>query len=391
MARLAWTALAMNESRNAAFTRLPALAIAWMFALITCLAFAFPAQAHAWYNDVTDSYSASQEVTTNGAALTGGDIPEGTYPISVSCSSYMCKFTNVTATSVGGELWVTFTLSKAYDALYFGTAEQAAAQTDDEGTDYSAYYVTPPLGEYVSRQFSLPIPALNKPITLATYSGGSKGTEKGMWYTRTVSFNSSSEVEKAIKEAKEPSAKEEAKSTETSKTDATSGDNGKTSSKKKSEDEKKSDKKSKKETSKKKETTTSSTTSTTSGTGQSNATASGTGSGTGGSTGNSGSGNSDSKDDEGDKSDGADNAGQGPVAAANAKIGQAISVVGVDVEIPDLPTPNSQASEQQSKSDEVPLPAIIAAVVLVNAALIGAFVFGLRRAWRGGLPHGRDQ
>ncbi len=178
-------------------------------ALALCAAVLVPNTAHAWFNDVTDSYPASQEVTTGGDVLTAADIPEGQYGISASSSSYMCKITNVTLTSVGGELWVTFNLSKAYNALYPGSAEEAAAATNSEGTDASNYYITEPFEGYVDRQFSILIDALNQPMPLATYSGGSKGLEDGLWYSRTVSFNSSSEVMAAVEAAKNPPAEQE--------------------------------------------------------------------------------------------------------------------------------------------------------------------------------------
>ena len=174
-----------------------ACGLAALFAGILSCALA-PASAYAWFNDVTDSYPASQAVSVSGSPLTGADIPEGVYNITASTSSYMCKMSNVTLTSSGGGLWATFTLSKAYNALYLGTAEGAAASTNEDGTDVSAYYISDPLEGYVARQFSIPISALNQEMTIAAYSGGSKGNDKGMWYTRTVVFNSSSEVEDAI-------------------------------------------------------------------------------------------------------------------------------------------------------------------------------------------------
>ena len=93
----------------------------------------------------------------------------------------MCKISDVTLTSSRGELYVTFTMSAAYNALYLGTAEEAAAATNADGTDASAYFVSDPFEGYVARQFALPIPALNYEIALATYSGGSKGNDAGMW------------------------------------------------------------------------------------------------------------------------------------------------------------------------------------------------------------------
>lgn len=173
----------------------------WLAAtLVVCaMLCAYPGStAYAWFNDVTDSYPASQDVPVSGSALTGADVPEGVYNITASSSSYMCKLSNVTLTSAGGGLWATFTMSGAYNALYPGTAEEAAASTNEDGTDVSAYYISDPLEGYVSRQFSIPIDALNQVMTLATYSGGSKGIDGGMWYTRTVVFNSSKEVDDAI-------------------------------------------------------------------------------------------------------------------------------------------------------------------------------------------------
>ena len=184
-------------------------------ACASCLG-VLPTPAYAYLDQVTDSYPASQEVTVGGDVLTADVIPEGTYPISVSSSSFMCKLTNVTLTSVQGQLWATFTISKAYNALYLGTAEEAASLSGTQGVDYTPYYTTDPLEGYVARQFSLPIPALNTPITLATYSGGNNGTERGLWYTRTVAFNSSSQVMQAIEDAKNPSPAEDGGSSSSS-------------------------------------------------------------------------------------------------------------------------------------------------------------------------------
>ena len=134
---MAW----VEATRMGLARRIMALAIL-PFAILACLVLAFPAQAHAKFNDVTDSYPATQDVPVSGSALTASDIPEGTYSITATSSSYMCKFTKVTLTSAQGQLWVTFTLSEAYSALYLGTAEEAAANTNEDGTDYTAYYVT---------------------------------------------------------------------------------------------------------------------------------------------------------------------------------------------------------------------------------------------------------
>lgn len=365
-------------------------------ALLPILVFAvlllvFPASAYALYNDVTDSYSATQDVTTKGDVLTAADVPEGTYPITISCSSYMCKFTNATLTSAQGQLWATFTLSKAYDALYFGTAEEAAAQTNEDGTDYSQYYVTPPLGEYVSREFSLPIPALNQKVTLATYSGGSKGTEGGVWYTRTVVFNSSDAVENAVKGITEQPAKEETKQPEGAKQEAATSKveeattQDASSGKKKSKDKDTSSSKKKaetKETPEQESNTDANDATTVAGTEQ------GAG-GSGATTGSAGTGSSASEDKNASAGapESASSASASSAAAVpnNAKVGQSISVVGAEAAISDTPTPAAQADRQRGQDQSVPLLAVVAGVVAVNAALAGAFVFGLHRAWHGGL------
>ena len=151
-------------ARRAGNAKSKRLSFCWqagvLLALIALiLASSLPHKAFAWFNDVTDSYPATQEVSVSGDVLTGADIPEGAYSITATTSSYMCKITDVTLTSAGGQLWATFTISKAYNALYLGTAEEAAANTNEDGTDYSAYYVVDPLEGYFARQFSLPIPA----------------------------------------------------------------------------------------------------------------------------------------------------------------------------------------------------------------------------------------
>ena len=176
----------------------------WLYGMLAC-----PQTAFAWLYDVTDAYPASQAITITGDVLTAADIPEGNYSSTISCSSSMCKFTNVTVTSVGGELWVTFKLSSAYDALFFGTAEEAAACSDDQGDNYSPYYTSGSVGERADRQFSLPIPALNYEVTLATFSGGSQGTDKGLWYTRTIVCNSSAEIDLAVETGRSPGSSDD--------------------------------------------------------------------------------------------------------------------------------------------------------------------------------------
>ena len=361
-----------------------------------------PARAYAWFNDVTDSYPASQDVNVSGSPLTGADIPEGTYPINVSCSSYMCKFTNATVTSVGGELYVTFTLSKAYNALFLGTAEEAAANTNEDGTDVSAYYVSEPLEGYVARQFTLPISALNQKITLATYSGGSKGNKEGMWYTRTVAFNSSSAIEEAMAGGKEDPGKEEQPSdtgqqegqsgggnTEQKTTDVTDTSNPQTTTDTTDTTSSDTTTSSKSKNKSSSSNTSSSTTSTTTSTSTPSSSNTGTTSTpTTGSTANASASNSNSKKDKNsenaEQDAAADSATQTPasVPAGNVKMGRGISIVSVD-DIPLANLPDQGRDTSQSNDKDAARMGTIAAIVVVcvlNLVLAGTFVIGLRRA-----------
>ena len=114
---------------------------------------AVPAQAWAKYTDVSTQYPAAQdltEVARDGLASIGksiypvvvqaGNIVDGTYVVPAYTSSRMCNFyasmADATAKSnpnqvvlnvSGGVVTATFYMSGAYTALYFGTADQAAA------------------------------------------------------------------------------------------------------------------------------------------------------------------------------------------------------------------------------------------------------------------------
>ena len=381
-------------ARRAGNAKSKRLSFCWqagvLLALIALiLASSLPHKAFAWFNDVTDSYPATQEVSVSGDVLTGADIPEGAYSITATTSSYMCKITDVTLTSAGGQLWATFTISKAYNALYLGTAEEAAANTNEDGTDYSAYYVVDPLEGYVARQFSLPIPAVNQQMTIAAFSGGNKGIDKGMWYTRTVVFNSSDAVSKAIEDAKNPPAQQDnsssnggneqgdaAQSADTEVTAPTSVDNTADTTDTTDANEKES----KKSTTNSAKTSTSSTNSTTA----SGATSSGTGVGVG-TTRQSGDSKTLSAEDDKDKSAESTSASGGQQATAaspNAVIGQAISFVSeVDIPLTDLPTDVARVDRQDAQGDDgVGTAVAIVGVVVVNLALAGAFVVGARRA-----------
>ncbi len=97
-----------------------------------------------------------------------------------------------------GIITARFYLSNPYTHIYIGTAEDAAAVTNEDGDDASAYVAGDPDAGYTPHFFALPISALNEPITIATFSGGYKGVEEGMWYTRQVVFSMSDDEYLAI-------------------------------------------------------------------------------------------------------------------------------------------------------------------------------------------------
>ena len=188
-------------------------------ALLVCVALPLcsPQKAFAWFNEVTDSNPAAQALGAYGAPIDGSQLPDGTYEVTAPTSSRMCVlYTNpadadartpaskekAIVIAEGGTLTAMFYISKAYTHLYWGTQEEAAAATNEDGTDPSAYIPGDPEDGYVPHLFALPIPALNTPLTLSAYSGGDHGWEEGKWYTREVVFiMTDAELEAAIQAA----------------------------------------------------------------------------------------------------------------------------------------------------------------------------------------------
>ena len=179
---------------------------AWLgiaFFTIVCLCLLFPMHAHATYADVADSYGTIEEITPKGDPISGSSIPEGPYyNLEVRTSSSFCAVSNCSILVSGGQISVTFVLSTTYNAVYIGTAEEAAACTNEAGTDDSAYYMATPTD--LGNQFTIPLSALNECIDLATFNGR-KDPSRGKWYDRKVVFDASSEVVLAVQSGKHPS------------------------------------------------------------------------------------------------------------------------------------------------------------------------------------------
>lgn len=226
--------MAGSPGATGGFASFPASVLA-VALLVAVLMGAAPRIAFAYYNQVNTEGSAQQEIGTYGDLMTADQIPDGTYSITARTSSHMCVLyanqadaadrkpegkETATIEVKNGVIRAQFYLSAAYSRMYLGTAEEAAALTNVDGTDDSAYLAGTPADGYKPHLYTLEIPALNYEFTMATFNGGN-GVEKGEWFTRTVVFKPSAEVNAAIEKA-DKAAEEEA-SKAASGTDAADG------------------------------------------------------------------------------------------------------------------------------------------------------------------------
>ena len=175
-------------------------------ALLVALLGACPLTAHARFDEVANSFPAAQELGSFDDPIYGSDLPDGNYKVQARTTSSMCIFyTNPADAEArdskeqailmvnGGRMTAVFYISRAYNYLYLGTQEEAAALTNADGTDASNYIAGDPNEGYVPHLFTMDVSALNVPITFASYSGGNNGNENGVWYTREAVFGMSRE------------------------------------------------------------------------------------------------------------------------------------------------------------------------------------------------------
>lgn len=203
----------MNEGLLARIIRCVRFALC-LLALMGVVS-AVPSPAYATFADAAQSFPAMQDLGTFDDPIYGDQIPDGTYQVTARTSSSMCIFYTDPAHAEArdskeqaiisvenGNITAIFYISKAYNYLYMGTQEEAAAATNAEGTDASAYIAGDPPEGYVPHLFTMAVPALNVPITFSSFSGGDKGIERGVWYTREVVFGmSASELEAIVANA----------------------------------------------------------------------------------------------------------------------------------------------------------------------------------------------
>ena len=202
----------LSTMRDAVSLAAPSVCAMFLGVTLALSLTAVPAQAWAKYTDVSTQYPAAQdltEVARDGLASIGksiypvvvqaGNIVDGTYVVPAYTSSRMCNFyasmADATAKSnpnqvvlnvSGGVVTATFYMSGAYTALYFGTADQAAAIAPGDGLTPSPSYFTDGSDSYDTGHgpFTVQLASLNTSFQFAVYNGGTKGTAGGMWYNR---------------------------------------------------------------------------------------------------------------------------------------------------------------------------------------------------------------
>ena len=202
----------LSTMRDAVSSTAPSVCATFLGVTLALSLTAVPAQAWAKYTDVSTQYPAAQdltEVARDGLASIGksiypvvvqaGNIVDGTYVVPAYTSSRMCNFyasmADATAKSnpnqvvlnvSGGVVTATFYMSGAYTALYFGTADQAAAIAPGDGLTPSLSYFTDGSDSYDTGHgpFTVQLASLNTSFQFAVYNGGTKGTAGGMWYNR---------------------------------------------------------------------------------------------------------------------------------------------------------------------------------------------------------------
>ena len=202
----------LSTIRGAVLSVAPSVTAALLGVTLALSLTAVPAQAWAKYTDVSSQYPAAQdltEVARDGLASIGksiypavvqaGNIVDGTYVVPAYTSSRMCNFyaslSDATAKSnpnqvvlnvSGGVVTATFYMSGAYTALYFGTADQAAALAPADGLTPSPSYFTDGNDSYDTGHgpFTVQLASLNTSFQFAVYNGGTKGVAGGAWYNR---------------------------------------------------------------------------------------------------------------------------------------------------------------------------------------------------------------
>lgn len=129
-----------------------------------------------------------EEVGEDGMTpITGDAVADGTYAVTVDCSSSMFKITSAELTVKDGQMTAVLTMSgTGYRCVYMGTGEEAAKA---DPADY-IFHEEDADGAHT---FTVPVEALDQGISCAAFS-----EKKQQWYDRTLLFRSDSLPQDAL-------------------------------------------------------------------------------------------------------------------------------------------------------------------------------------------------
>ena len=131
--------------------------------------------------DASDMAEVEDVVEESMTPVTGEQVKDGTYDVTVDSSSSMFRIEKCSLTVENGEMQALMSMGgTGYLYLFMGTAEEAAAAEDSE-------YI--PFEESADgvHTFTVPVEALDQGIACAAFS-----KKKEMWYDRTLVFRADS-------------------------------------------------------------------------------------------------------------------------------------------------------------------------------------------------------
>ena len=132
--------------------------------------------------------SSVQAVGEDGMeAVSGKQVKDGTYSVSVDCSSKMFHVTDCQLTVKDGKMTAVMTMSgTGYRCIYLGTGEQASKAKPED-------YIFPDTNKEGKDTFVIPVEALDKGISCAAFS-----KNKQQWYDRTILLRADSLPDGAV-------------------------------------------------------------------------------------------------------------------------------------------------------------------------------------------------
>lgn len=126
--------------------------------------------------------AAPVELDLEGLTPLGAEaLRDGSYSVSVDCSSSMFRIVDCVLTVENGAMTALMTMSgTSYLYVYPGTGEEASAASEDRYIPYAE-------NAEGAHTFTIPVQALDAPVACAAFS-----KNKELWYDRTLVFRSDS-------------------------------------------------------------------------------------------------------------------------------------------------------------------------------------------------------